>query len=430
MQKILIVCPTFPPVNTPDHHRVRMSISWFIQWGWDVTVLAVEPSCTEAPMDAVLQKVDDPCKVIRVKAFSAAITRKFGLGNLGYRAWWQLKRAGDKLIPQNNYDLIYFSTTVFPAMTLGRVWKRKYAIPFILDMQDPWRNDFYLDKPKHEQPPKYKIAHYLDSTLEKWTVPHADGLIAVSEAYPQTLNKRYSTNIPSSVIPFASSKSDFDLTSSLNVQNPVFHRKEGRIHVVYTGAVTPGMPKPLALMFKAFKSVIDDTSRDIHIYFVGSSYAPDAKSIAMPIARNVGIENHITEIPQRAGYFEAIKVMQDADIIILPGSMEAGYTASKIYPYILSEKPIVALTHEKSSVSTILKGCNTGPLITFNNDEDLQLKQAELEAALRQMINLKTFKADTNWEFYEEYSDKRMAEKQVEFFKQIMQQSYTERKTQ
>ncbi|WP_430934765.1 glycosyltransferase [Saccharicrinis sp. 156] len=426
MPKILIVCPTFPPVNTPDHHRIRVSIPWFIKWEWDVTVLAVEPLYTEAPLDPVLEMAGDFCRTIRVKALPAAATRKIGLGNLGYRAWWQLRKAGTELIKQHNFDLIYFSTTVFPAMTLGRIWKKKYGIPFILDMQDPWRNDFYLDKPKHEQPPKYKIAHFLDSKLEKWTVPYADGLIAVSENYPQSLNKRYQINLPSAVIPFASCKADFDFVDKLEIQNPVFKRKKGRIHVVYTGAVTPGMPKPLELMFRAFKSVIDKTGLDIHLYFVGSSYAPDAQSIAMPIAQKVGIDENVTEIPERVGYFEAIKVMLDADLIILPGSMEAGYTASKIYPYILSQKPIIALTHALSSVSSILKGCNTGPVITFKSEEELKTKQEEVEIEIREIINQGKFKADTNWDYYQEYSDKRMAEKQINFFKNIIKNNETE----
>ncbi|MCW3789200.1 glycosyltransferase [Plebeiibacterium sediminum] len=420
MPKLLVICPTFPPVNTPDHHRVRISIPWFIKWGWEVTVLAVEPVYTEAPIDAVLEQFGEFCRTIRVKALPASATRKVGLGNLGYRAWWQLKKAGTELIKQHNFDLIYFSTTVFPTMTLGRIWKKKFDIPFILDMQDPWRNDFYLNKPKHDQPPKYKIAHFLDSRLEKWTVPYADGIIAVSWAYPDKLNHRYNTNIPSAVIPFASSKADFDIVEKLKIKNPIFQRKNGRIHVVYTGAVTPGMPIPLELMFKAFMSIINSTNLDIHLYFVGSSYAPEATSIAIPIAQKVGIEKYVTEMPARVGFFEAIKVMLDADFIILPGSMDAGYTASKIYPYILSEKSIIALTHEKSSVSTILKGCNTGPVITFNNKEQLLAKQNELESAIKTLIRNKEFKANTNWDFYKEYSDETMASRQIDFFNQII----------
>ncbi len=421
MPNILIICPTFTPLNTPDHHRIRLSIPWFQKFGWKVTVLAVKPEFTECPLDPILQQAGDPCETIRVNAFPVKWTRKIGLGNLGYRSWFYIKSEGESLIKRNNYDLIYFSTTVFPIMTLGRIWKKKFKIPYILDIQDPWRNDFYLDKPKDQRPPKYKIAHFLDSLLEKWTIPHANGLISVSDAYPSTLNKRYNTKLPSSVIPFASSKADFELVEKLNVKNPLFKRKENRIHVVYTGAVTPGMPKPLYTMFKAFKHVISSLDNiNIHIYFVGSSYASKAKSIALPIAKNVDIEKYITELPERVGYFEAIKIMQEADIIILPGSMESGYTASKIYPYILSEKTIIALTHELSSVSAILKGCNAGPVITFNNEQELLSKSKELEAKIKDVIINKRYSSEINWNYYNKYSDKQMAINQITFFNKIL----------
>ncbi|MBS2098538.1 glycosyltransferase [Carboxylicivirga linearis] len=424
MPKLLIVCPTFQPVNTPDQHRIRLSIPWFQKAGWECTVLAVEPQYIEAPVDPVLSQLEDPCKVIRVKAISSGITRRIGLGNLGYRAWWQLKRAGNRLLNAKQFDLVYFSTTVFPAMTLGRVWKRKFDIPFILDMQDPWRNDYYLTQPKTNRPPKFKIAYYFDSILEKYTVPHCDGLISVSEAYPSTLNKRYNINKPFSVIPFASSRLDFEIVKQLNIQNPVFKKDVDQIQVVYTGAVTPGMPLPLKTMLKAFKSVMEhNPEQNIHIYFVGSSYAPNAKSIALPIAEEVSVENCVTEIPDRVGYFEAMKVMKDADFLILPGSMEAGYTASKIYPYILSEKPIIALTHVKSSVSAILKDCNAGPVITFNDKDELQARQGAVEEAISSLIAKGKFKTDVNWEFYSEFSDETMANKQISFFKTILKQS-------
>lgn len=424
MPNLLIVCPTFQPVNTPDQHRIRLSIPWFRKAGWQCTVLAVEPKYTEAPIDPVLSHLDDPCQVIRVKAISSNLTRKFGLGNLGYRAWWQLNKKGQNILKNETFDLVYFSTTVFPAMTLGRIWKSKFDVPFILDMQDPWRNDYYLAQPKSNRPPKFQIAHFFDTKLEKFTVPHCDGLISVSEAYPSTLTKRYNINKPFSVIPFASSLLDFEIVQQLNIQNPVFEKEADQVQVVYTGAVTPGMPLPLKTMLKAFKNLMEQNPKqNIHIYFVGSSYATDAKSIALPIAKEVGVEKSVTEIPDRVGYFEAMKVMKDADLLILPGSMEAGYTASKIYPYILSGTPIVALTHKESSVSRILKGCNTGPVITFNDKDELQARQAAVEEAISSLIKKGKFKTDVNWEFYSKYSDETMAYKQISFFKTILKQS-------
>src|SRR5690606_2574433 len=89
------------------------------------------------------------------------------------------------------FDLIYFSTTAFHVMALGPGWKRKFKVPFVLDIQDPWRNDFYLDKPASQRPPKFFIAYNIDKYLEAKTVPFADGIISVSKAYCDKFIKRY-----------------------------------------------------------------------------------------------------------------------------------------------------------------------------------------------------------------------------------------------
>lgn len=423
MPKILIVSPCFQPVNTPDLHRVRLSIPWFIKAGWTVTVLAVQPQYIEAMVDPTLEFIPDPCRVIRVKAFSVRITRKFGLGNLGYRSWLQLKKAGNKILTTEKFDIIYFSTTVFPVMTLGRVWKKRFNIPFVLDMQDPWRNDFYLTQPKHNRPPKYKIAHFLDTLLEKWTIPHCDGIIAVSESYPVTLNQRYGRKIPSSVITFAASENDFETVQKSNHANPIFKRDSNTITLLYTGAVTPGMPLPLeATLIAVKKYITQPDSKKIRIFFIGTSYsdsgAPDFRVI--PLVKKLNLEHIVFEQPARIGYFDTLRLLMDADALLLPGSIEAGYTASKIYPYILSKKPIFALTHSQSSVSKILIGCKAGKIITFNTVVDMTNKQLEVDLSLQEFIDSLPFSTDIDWEYYKPFSEESMANKQITFFDTIL----------
>ncbi len=41
MRRVLIVSPHFPPTNAPDHQRVRMSLPYFQENGWEPVVLAV-----------------------------------------------------------------------------------------------------------------------------------------------------------------------------------------------------------------------------------------------------------------------------------------------------------------------------------------------------------------------------------------------------
>ena len=54
------------------------------------------------------------------------------------------------------------------------------------------------------------------------------------------------------------------------------------------------------------------------------------------------------------------------------GSDDPGYTASKIYPYILAEKPLLAIFHEESSVVRILQETNAGTVVTFKTGESVE----------------------------------------------------------
>ncbi|SKC13809.1 hypothetical protein SAMN03080601_01994 [Alkalitalea saponilacus] len=404
-------------------HRVRLSIPFFKNAGCGITVIAVKPKYIEASIDPVLESLSDDCRVIRVSAFPVKITRKFGLGNLGYRSWFQIKKAGDSLLRKEKFDLVYFSTTAFPVMTLGRIWKQKFNIPFVLDMQDPWRNDFYLSQPKSNRPPKYKIAHFLDSMLEKWTVPHANGMISVSDAYPSTLNQRYKTNIPSSTITFAASYKDFEIVEKSNLVNNIFKKEKDTVTLVYMGAVTPGMPIPVKQTLQAIKEyVLKPDSKKIKAFFIGTSYA-SSKNPAYrikSIIKETGLEAFTFESPHRVGYFQSIKLLMDADALLLPGSIEAGYTASKIYPYILSRKPIFAVTHALSSVSKILKGCKAGSVITFKDEKDLLNKQSLINKEFEQFMNALPFETNIDKDYFKPYTDHSVASKQLDFFKRII----------
>ena len=205
-------------------HRVRQSLPYFKALGWTPTVLAVLPEYVEQSKDDLLNaSIPKDIEVYKVKAFATTYTRKLGLGNLGIRAFKQLYNKGNELMRSENYDLIYFSTTMFACLALGPLWKKKFKIPFIVDMQDPWRNDYYLTVHKEERPPKFWFAHRLNSTLEKYTIPKVNGLISVSQGYIDTLKERYPSiaNVPSKVLTFGAAVKDFELVEQLNIEDSI-----------------------------------------------------------------------------------------------------------------------------------------------------------------------------------------------------------------
>ena len=43
MPTVLIVSPHFPPADAADMHRIRLSLPYFREFGWDPIILAVDP---------------------------------------------------------------------------------------------------------------------------------------------------------------------------------------------------------------------------------------------------------------------------------------------------------------------------------------------------------------------------------------------------
>src|SRR5690606_2654900 len=257
-------------------------------------------------------------------------------------------------LKSGDFDLIYFSTTVFACIPLGRLWKKKFNIPYVIDMQDPWRNDYYLSVPKAERPPKFWFAQRLNSVLERYTIPEADGLLSVSEGYINTLKTRYSNikDVPFKVLTFGASVMDFEILSKINLM-PSIAFNDQAINIVSVGRGGQDMKESVSLLLRAYKMSLDCTEhiKACHFWFIGTSYAPDGqgKKTIATIAEQLGIGSYVTEITDRKSYFEALTFLKQSDIVFIPGSSDANYTASKLYPNILAKKPLLCIVHSHSN---------------------------------------------------------------------------------
>ena len=69
VKTILIVSPHFPPINAPDHQRVRMALPFFKECGWEPVVLAVNPEHVEGVRDPLLaQTLPSDLRVVWTEA--------------------------------------------------------------------------------------------------------------------------------------------------------------------------------------------------------------------------------------------------------------------------------------------------------------------------------------------------------------------------
>ncbi len=425
VRSVLIISPQFAPVNSADSHRVRQMLPYLTENGWSAEIVTVNLTSLEKPIvdKDLINTIPSDTVVHYVNAFDYKWTRKIGLGSLSIRSFYHYYKYLGKLLKVNSYDLIFFSTTAFHLLALGPIMKRKFKIPYVLDIQDPWRSDFYLDKPKNERPPKFLLNYYLDKFLESYSIPKANGIISVSNDYLDTFKLRYNRLTENLLtLPFSATIYDYVLDKKeLN-----FTKKQGKVSIVYVGRGGFDLGFSISSFFKAIEKIEADEqfdAKNIEISFVGTSYAPKGEGIKTiePIAVELGLTSKVKEQTDRVGYFEAISIIQNADILFIPGSTDPAYTASKIFPYILADKPIIACFHENSSVVDILAKCSKANVITFNS------KSSNIEIADRLFFelnhvicNLKTQNWRHNSEVMKNYMAPNMTSKICSFFDKVL----------
>jgi hypothetical protein len=429
LPRLLIISPHFPPVNAADMHRVRHMLPYLKDFGWEADVIAVDPACIEAySIDSLLLKtIPSNISIHYIKAFPASFTRRFGLGNLALRGLWQMMRKGNELLKEKKFDLIFFSTTAFNFMPLGVYWKRKFKIPFILDIQDPWRNDYYLSQPKSKRPPKFYFSYILDKYFEAITIPKADGIISVSPDYIQNFKIRYKHCARfTTVIPFAGYKEDINIARELDENKLSVQLHNEYLNIVYIGRGGHDLEFSLSVFFQAFRKGLmekPDVYERIRCWFIGTSYAPKGmgKKTILPVANTYSVGQYVYEMPDRLPFYETLATLMNADVLFIPGSMDKGYTASKIYPYILAEKPLLACFHINSTVIDVLKTSPSAQILTYETNElSMDFLVADMYQKLNQQLTLKGTKCPYDTDTFKKYSAPEMTKAVLHFFEQVI----------
>jgi hypothetical protein len=422
-KRVLIISPNFPPNNSADLHRVRQMLPYLEENNWSAHVVTVKPEYIEnLNLDSLLElSLPNNFTKSFVGSLPIKLTRRFGVGSLSIRTFFHYFLKVNSILKKDKFDLIFFSTTAFHLLALGPIWKKIYQVPFIVDIQDPWRSDYYLSKPKIERPPKFKFNYLIDKYLEKFTIPKSDGVLSVSNQYIETFKNRYvMKNVNFLVEPFSGVPKDFDFISNLQTDTCVSFENSKK-NIVYVGRGGYDLAFALSTFFGAVKLLPNELTENIHIWFIGTSYAPkgQGKKTIEHLASQFGLENMVTEITDRIPYFESLRLLKKADLLFVPGSNDVGYTASKIYPYILAEKPLITIFHESSSVNSILEHCDIGHRFTFQKEFLDQKTINEISNSI--MFLLYNNNLSTDHIKFVPYTDKEMTKRICKFFEETLE---------
>ncbi|HEY0783320.1 MAG TPA: glycosyltransferase, partial [Thermoanaerobaculia bacterium] len=399
MRRVLIVSPHFPPDTSAGTHRIRLLAPHLPAYGWEATVVTVDPRDLESRLDPGLAaRVPASLRVVRCRALPARWTRLVGVGDLGLRAFSGLRRACRKLLAAERFDALLITIyPTYPAL-LGPRLKRRFAVPFVLDYQDPWVGawgESVGGGANGKVDAKSRLSRALAARLEPRAARAADALTAVSAATYEAVLARNPRLRPAvcAAIPLGGEPADFDRLRAEPRPNGFFAPDDGRFHLCYVGTLLPLGMETLAAVFRAVALLRDrrpELAARLELRFFGTSNqtAATAAPRALPLAREMGVADQTSEVAPRLDYLDALRVLTQASAILLLGSSERHYTPSKAYPALLAGRPLLAAYHEASSVVAVLRrAAPSAEVVTYGDAPDREAVAEKIAAALERLMS-------------------------------------------
>lgn len=423
MKRVVIIGADFSPSSLPPATRIRFFAKHLPQFGWEPVVLTTRPDCYESMTDPENEQLlPDWLEVVRTRALPASFMRRVGIGDIGVRTVLHHWRALARLHKEKKIDLIFIPVPPNVPMVLGRLANMRFGIPYVVDYIDPWVTEYYWKLARKQRPPKWLMAYALSRCLEPFALRRAKHITGVSRGTTDQVVNRYRwlAATDATEIPYGAEADDFDYLRQHPRQNTIFDAKDGTLHVCYVGAYVESMEQTLRAVFAAFRHGLERTPNvfeKVVMHFIGTTYSTNGSDPfrVTAVARDCDVGEWIREHPHRVPYLDSLQIMLDAQALILLGSAEPHYTASKVFPYVLAQRPLLAVFHEDSSVITILNEVNAGRVVSFNEEETPSERVNEISQHLEEMLH-ENYAPQVRWEAFEPYTTRALAGRLAQTF--------------
>ncbi len=390
MKNCLIVSPYYPPSALAGVHRARLLAKHLPATGWHPIVLCVNEAFHDQQLDPHLAElVPSSVEIAKVNAFPAKLSRAMGVGDISLRAWPFLKRKLFELLKTRPIAAVFITGSPYYPMLLAPSIKARFNVPVVLDFQDPWVSAWGAGEPWWR---KSGVVHRLARTLEPHALNGADFVTSVSEVQNQQMASRYPRfdTTRMAALPIGGDPDDFAFFRHNEVSLKGHQLKPGAINISFVGTF---MPRSTALMVQVLKALSlikannPELAAKICFNFVGTSNQAKANCDyrVRPLAQAEGVADLVVETPMRVPYSEALALLARSDGLLMIGSDEPHYTASKIYPGLMSGRPHLSLFHRASSSQSILSKAGGGVCFVFESENELKSLTLKIAQGLLQL---------------------------------------------
>jgi len=362
VKKVLFIACLYPPIANSGTQRSVKFTNYLPDYGWEPTVLTVENAMEKMLEPALLQEVRPGTRIERVPFMSDLVARKIGkifrlllpevrvAEGLSWRfqniwkcpdlwATWRptAVRRAVELFQIEEYDCIFATGFPWTSFLVARDIAQRTGKPYVLDFRDLWTSW------EADWDSSSRFVRWLSNRQELIVVRDASAIITVSDTLARVLTD---------MLPISS---ECPVVSITNGYDPVDFQVEqartnsnGKVRIVYTGVWKAGYsPKALYDAMQLIQRDFPDVVQRLDVLCAGfppGSYGQNS------------LDNMVQELG-RVAHSEAIALMKSADALFLPvaeGDYAIGSLPGKLFEYLGSGKPIIAVVPAESEVAQVL----------------------------------------------------------------------------
>jgi len=259
------------------------------------------------------------------------------------------------ILEKNGIDVVITTGPPHSMHLIGRDLKRKTGVKWLADFRDPWSTWEFLDTL-----PMGKLAIKKHLQLEKSVLDEADEVVTISPTFQKEMSQLH----PRKISLLTNGFDQADLPEGF--APPQF--QTGRLHLVYTGIIDAIRdPLPFLRSYqKAFKGSQVETS----LTFVGK--------VSDKVRDFIQQQDWLREKVVFAGYVshqEVFGFYEKADmlLLILTNTKNAkGNIPGKLFEYMATQRPILALGDPQGDSANIIASGNAGKVFSHQEEGEIE----------------------------------------------------------
>jgi len=387
LKKVLIVTYYWPPSAGSGVQRWLKFAKYLPEYGWEPVIFTPENPDFDLKDTSLLSEIPAALEVLKFPIWEPySLFRKFKKEKLkdtskilerdkkkpldkmaiwlranllipDPRVFW-VKPSVDyltQILEANKFEAVITTGPPHSMHLIGLGLKRKTGIKWLADFRDPWSTWEFLDVL-----PMHSLVRKRHQKMEAEVLKEADAVVTISPTFQKEIEHIAGRKINLLTNGFDGA----DLPVDFKSYSPV----TGKLNIVYTGIID-SIRDPLPFI-QAFKSFFEIHTVKVNLTFVGKV----SDKITDYIEKDDWLKSHITF----AGYVSHQEVFSYYErahllLLILTNTKNAkGNIPGKLFEYIATGRPIIALGDPEGDSAKIIREADAGEVFTHSDQEGIK----------------------------------------------------------